>query len=206
MYYSNQLYKLYNNDKIKKIIISFSVFSPGHSIIKTKRVPLTVIFKVLTGINYQDMNIAKEKNLIKLENVYKSFLNKNFLLEKNYRGQFEDYPVGFNENAEEISLKHYKNNKREFSQMHYLEEILDLAKINNQKVSIVICPVTEKYKSFLPNSAELFSDLYKIVSKYINVNVLNFYDFADFTNEYFFDSDHLNYEGASKLTKLIKKY
>lgn len=86
LYYTNQLYKLYNNDKIKKIIIAFSVFSPGYSLIKTKRVSMPVKFKVLTDINYQDINIAKENNLVKLEKIYKSFCNKKLIIDKNYRG------------------------------------------------------------------------------------------------------------------------
>ena len=46
-----------------------------NSIIKTKRVSMAVKFKVLTGINYQDINIAKEKNLVKLEKAYKYYCN-----------------------------------------------------------------------------------------------------------------------------------
>ena len=206
LYYTNQLYKLYNNDKIKKIIIAFSVFSPGHSIIKTKRVSMAVKFKVLTGINYQDINIAKEKNLVELEKAYKYYCNKKLILDEKYRGGYErseDYPAGFNDNAEEISAKHLKNNKREISQMHYLEEIFEISKKNNQKVLIIIPPATKKYKDFLPDSDELFASLYHLIEKYEHVNFLNFYDTNDFTDEYFFDSDHLNYEGACKLTKLI---
>ena len=63
----------------------------------------------------------------------------------------------------------------------------------------------EDFKKWLTSDKILFNELYNLsISE--NFEILNFYNNKLFTNEDFFDFDHLNSIGANKLTDLIHKY
>ena len=210
LYYGYNLYKKLNNPSLKNIVIAFSVFTPGLSIIKTQCADLCIPYKVLFDIDYQDFDVAEEKQLFKLEDNIKKeiemYLSKD-VVSKQYRGNLVWYPhKKFNaQKARERALKHYKNNQRENNQMNFCVDLLKDARANGQKIYFVLPPVTKSYRDALPEKDIVFKYLYNLVKAYDHAKILDYYDTdyfderADFTNE-----DHLNKKGAQKLSVLIR--
>ncbi len=78
-----------------------------------------------------------------------------------------------------------------------------MAKKNNVNVYVVIPPFTQDYKSCIPEYNELFSGIIQLCNKN-NVKLISFYNSNEYTNEDFYDTDHLNLRGAEKFTKKLK--
>ncbi len=192
--------------KIKTIVLFYSVFSPGHQQIRTRDFDICSIYKAVCQIDYQDENIAKEKQLEKLTSKfnkqYKHF-KKKFKLNIQYRGNETSFKTATKtKEASERALPHFKNNQRNNNQTQYVEKIYNIAKENNAKLLIVIPPATKSYKDCLPSSDVLFKELYELQKK-LNFNIINVYDNTSFNDNDFKDWDHLNLTGAEKLTKII---
>ena len=83
--------------------------------------------------------------------------------------------------------------------------IFDKAIERNQKVFVVIAPMTSVYRSVLPASEELFEKLYNLAENYQNVTILNYYDSDKFSDTDFYDGDHLNKYGTEKSTAMINE-
>ena len=212
LYYSYELYKLLNkkNENIKNVLLSFSVFTPGHCLIKTNEDKLAVLYKILFGIDYQFPEIAKEKHLYLLENIYKNKIKKYLKKEhfdENYRGgmpkNYSDTTNLDSQKAKKIALKHLKNYHRKESQMYLLEQLIKDTDKNCQKFFIVIAPMPEEYRNNLPSKEILFNDFRSLCAKYSNVKIIDLYDSPLFIKEDFFDEHHLNIKGALKSTEVI---
>lgn len=76
LYYAYNLYRTFNTASVKDIILSFSVFTPGHILIMTRMAKFCVLYKIIFGIEYQDVKIAEKKGLIKLEKRYRKEINR----------------------------------------------------------------------------------------------------------------------------------
>ena len=212
LYYSYELYKLANqkNKHIKNVLLSFSIFSPGHCMIKTSESKLTVLYKLLFGIDYQYKEDAKKNNLYKYEKKYekrvKDYL-KNFKCNPNFRGGMpETYYDTTNidpERAKWRALKHLKNNKREVSQMYLLKNLIEDTKKNNQTLYIIIPPSPEEYLKPLPDKKYLYNELYDMCQNYDHIKIVNLHDGTLFEHTDFFDECHLNIKGAKKASKII---
>lgn len=211
LYYAYNLYKEFNNSNIKNIVIAFSVFTPGLSIIRTICSDFCIPYKVLLDIPYQDNEVAIKKQLYLKENKCKTEIEeykKNFKIEYPCNGNLLRYPhKKFNKKkACDRALKHLKNNKRENSQMHYCVDIIELATKNNQNIFFVLPPTTKTYREVLPPKEIIFKELINVVQNYSNAKILNYFDtdyfdeVKDFTNE-----DHLNRQGAIKLASFVRK-
>ena len=215
LYYSWELYKLLNkeNPNIKNVIISYSVFTPGHCMIKTNENKVSVLYKVMYGIDYQYPHIARKKLLPLFEKHFKSTVDKyleTHNLDKTYRGGMpNDYFETCNinpEKAKEIALKHYKGNQRETEQLTYMKKILEATIEKNQNLLILLSPMSEEYRVNLPEKEKLFSKLYNLCSDYPKVKILDMYDSKDVVHEEFYDEHHLNLKGAVKITRFINKF
>lgn len=208
LYYSYELYKKYNNPEIKNIIISFSVFTPGHVLVLGSNAILACYSKLIFGIDYQYQDAAKKKKLYSEEKKFKKIIGKyleKLNLESSYRGEHRNHnPIKIDEKrAEIIALKHYKNNQRELNQIDFCKKLIEATQENGQKLYFILPPALEIYKKHLPSSEAIFKPLYEVILGQKHVEVLNFYDSDDFIEEDFADSDHLNLKGAEKLTKMI---
>lgn len=208
LYYSYKLYEKFNNPSLKNIVLFYSVFSPGNQTIKTRFADVSSIYKVVCGIDYQDEKEVKKQKLKRsesyLKNQYKKFI-KNFVFESNYRGNENTYITCFKPPyASERAEKHYKNNQRNNNQTKYVGMINNLVKQSGANLLVVIPPVTKAYKNFLPESKELFKELFCLAEN-SDINILNLYSEDLFEDCEFVDWDHLNIEGANKLTKIINK-
>lgn len=208
LYYSYSLYKKYCHMPVKNIILFYSVFSSGAQTIKTNYTSIAPIYKIVTGIDYQDYKTAKEKKLFSKEASFaKQFkmYKKTFSADIAYRGNEVTYETAIKaEQASYRALPHLKNNQRNNNQTSYVEEIYKLSSTHNAKLYVVISPATKQYKECLPPSEILFKDITKL-QETLNIKVFNMYDCEQFNDDDFKDWDHLNINGAKKLTALIKE-
>lgn len=213
LYYSYHFYKFLNSNSTKRVLLSFSVFSPGDVTIKSKSDGICVLYKLIYGIPYQFDNIAEEKKLKQLEKPllkkiekYKRKLknSQNYIYDKPRDAKILDKSPKAIENIKIRAGKHLKINHRP-TQMEYLHKLLEATKANSQEFYIILSPVTSFYKSALPPSDVIYAELYKIIDndKYPNAKIINFYDSEDFTDDDFMDGDHLNSQGAKKFTELL---
>ena len=210
LYYAYNLYKKLNQKSLKNIIIAFSVFTPGLSIIRTKCSDLCVPYKVLMNINYQDAEVAQSKNLFESEKIIEKEIElykKNLKIPENYFGNLLRFPgAKFNsEKAQKRALGHYKNNQREISQIDFCAKIIEEARVNNQKVYFVLPPCTKEYRKALPETKKVFEVLYQLVEQNDNAEILNYYDKDLFDKSEYSNEDHLNRKGAIKLAKLVRE-
>lgn len=211
LYYSYHLYKKYNNKNLKNVVVSYSVFSSGYQILKTSNNFQTLLYKLVFGIDYQFLDIARERKMYLREPFYFPIVKralKKTKIDKNYRGQEEKYYVSkkFLDESyiEKMVKRHTKNNNRENNQIDYVEKMIELAKENNQNLIFVITLHSKTYRKYIQNEEKLFEKLYKKVGEdNKNVKILNY--FSDprfqgtFEQEFFLDS----LKGAELLTSLV---
>lgn len=210
LYSSYELYKIYNNENIKNIIMCFSVFTPGQKLCLGSVAEASAMLKVIFGIEYQHPDMIDMDKTKKRENFYRTEFKrylKKLKLKDTYRGNLTKHGkmrTG-EEHIKDIALKHLKNNQRENDNMQSCIDLINETKKNNQNLYFVIPPVTNCYKSVLPSSDVMFKKLYDVVENQPHVKVLNFYDSNEYIDSDFHDGDHLKTCGAEKLTKAINE-
>lgn len=211
LYYSYQIYKKYyeNFPNLKNIIIFYCPFSQGLDSEYTGHFTSMIAHHVFMGIPYHNEDRALSVDFKSFERI----LQKDyFKIEKAISDYSNEY-IGFTrdnilseEFIKNVALGHMKNNKRTDRENIYLISLINEAKKNNQNVWVVIPPFMFSYRKYLPEEKSIFSNLYLIEKKYSNVKVLNYFDARNFDEtKDFTDYEHLNKQGAEKLTKEIKK-
>lgn len=209
LYYSYELYKKYAQN-IKNVVLDFSYFSPFHVTVKTLYAPNAMVIKLLTGIDYQFSEVAKEKKLDKLEKMYGKYILKSYnkkvnFLPDNYTGLVMSYNNSYNAPSEDTIKTMKKTFNREHIQMQYLNKIAEETIKNNQNLLIVCPPLSADFiKNFKSETDIVISELYDNLKNYPQVKVLNCFEDNDFTNSDFDDIEHLAYSGAKKLTQKIQ--
>lgn len=216
LYGSYKLYQYANHDGLKNIIISFSSFSPFNSIINSPRPYLATILNVLCGIEYQDAPISKRMLITRYRKSVKREIKhiKPKLKQKHsfddYIGNFAFYPDRIYQKDDELMTRYAINDFHRFltlkhDPVYYLAQLIREAQQNNQKVFIVITPIIDKlYKDLMIPYETLFAEVYALQNNYSNVKVLDYYNDSRFTENDFYDWQHLNLVGAKKLTKIIR--
>lgn len=207
LYYSYHLYEKYGYN-CKNIILTYSVFSKGLCLIKTKEIELCILLKEIFKINYQFKAIARRKNLYWLEPLYriqikKYFKNSDFSRKRKTR-ENEIELMNTIKYIQERAKKHYKNYLREDDQLLYLDKFMEKTKENEQNLILILPPAMNSYKDVLPNGNELFEHLIKRCEKYKHIKILDFYNSNLFTEDDFIDGDHLNENGQIKITEMVK--
>ncbi len=212
LYYTYNYYHKYQNENLKNVIVGFSVFTQGSSLIMQSLANICVLHKILCGIEYQYPDVARKKKLYSNEKRYRKLVDKYLSkthFSKDFRGELlkysENIQVHSAEKVKERALKHYKNNVRKNSQMEYCKKLLDETAYNNQKLFFVIPPCSEIYREPLPTGEIIFENLYKLCSNYTHVQIINLYGSNEFSLNDFIDGDHLNKWGAEKMTEIIHK-
>ena len=105
--------------------------------------------------------------------------------------------------------RYRKNYLKEFTpqrtQGQYLKMLLKKAKESNQRLVLIISPVTNDYLKALPSSADIdiFLNFVCESANQQEVPLFNYYQVVDFGKELFFDPHHLNWNGTQKFSKLI---
>lgn len=202
LYYSYRLYlTLQNAEKLKTIYLFFSVFSTGLEVIRTSDKEICAYFKYFFNIDYQyptEDNKFK-KNIIACEH----FISKNKLTHTNYLGYkplFYFYPENYSVNLR--AETHLRENQRDNCQFHYLHLLYQSILKNNQKLVIIIPPARKDYREALPEKSILFGRVKKF-SNDNKIELIDLYDMELFLESDFGDFDHLNRNGAQKLSLFI---
>lgn len=191
--------------KIKNIIVFYDVFHAGLQLEKTRNALRTVPYKLFYNIDYafplSKQNIKAESSLIKkLQKRYQSMPMPS----PSYRGNIK-HPTS-HKSSKDTELKvqgHLKNNMRGNNQDAYIESLAKQTEARNQNLFIVTSPYRQDYLSFLPPYETVFSQLLRIAKEHPSVHILNYQNDKDFSDDDFYDSDHLNQQGAEKLTNKI---
>lgn len=214
LYYSNALYRKYKNklSNLQNIILFYSIFSPGSSLIKSSENWRCCHYKMAFGINSPSKDFDKlielQTELIKKQKDY--FEIANIKPKTDYRGANIDLkgkamtPIKNVAALRKRVLSHIKCNLRNHDQNKYLKKLIEVGHKDGRNVFIVISPLRKEFRDYLANYEVLFDDLLKITKEY-KVRILNFFEDKRFKAEDFFDYDHLNLAGAEKLTNYIRK-
>jgi hypothetical protein len=84
-----------------------------------------------------------------------------------------------------------------------LKEIIALARFNNIKMILVYTPEYYENYALILNRKEIFDEYRKIAKDYH----VEFWDYSDtpltHSTEYFYNSQHLNYKGATEFSKMF---
>ena len=206
--YSFLLYKYVtkNYPHIKKFILFYSVFSPGHEVEKSpkEREICPVMNEIFhLGVEYE------EESLIKLSDEFRGkfdFYRFKCQFKNGYLPLTEDDSTP--EEVIRIVNSHLKLNKKNISNI-YLIKLLLYAKKYGHQINIVIPPARSDYKNRIKISTDfLFRSLYEIIYDFNidhEINLINFWDDKSFVDSYFNDCHHLHCqrEGSKLLTKKI---
>lgn len=208
LYYSYNLYKKYMDifPNLKNIIVFYAVFSSGLDTEYTSYFYSAIAQHVYFGIPYHNEDKAIELNF---EGFEKAIKNKHFSLLKAAQKLSSDY-VAEKERfvsediVKQTALNHLKNNQRQVDQNIYLQNLCRQASERQQQVTVIIPPFVSLYKSVLPDEKEIFKTLYALADDNPNLKILSYYNSNAFSDDDFADYEHLNRQGAEKLTALIK--
>ncbi|MCR9581209.1 hypothetical protein [Vibrio antiquarius] len=187
--------------KLKNIVIFFSVFTPGLSLIKTREKYRCVAYKYFFDVEYQENGLIETKNEKKIIAAIKKTNKPDVDLD--YNGYDEKSVFGSIDDAQSRVRTHIRENKREPDQMIWLDRLIAGCEQAGYNLLIVIPPVRSNYRSILPNESELFEKLYSINNG--RANIESFYDSEIFSDDDLGDTDHLNESGAKKLKNQVIK-
>lgn len=208
LYYSFRLYEKHAGTarRLEKIILFFSVFSAGFELEKTGEKERCVFYKTIYGLPYKNREFMPRDERRGKEKQVRKFL-KGATPSGDPAGNCRyDFFFAPGTDVRARAEAHLQNSRRENDQMLYFKKLCSLARKKGHALFIVIPPARTDYKSFLPSSRIIFYNLFnKLPPPQEGIQVLNFYDDPDFGFGDFGDMDHLNQNGAIKLTQKIKE-
>lgn len=209
LYTSYKLYEKFNTKHLENVVLSYSNFSPWSHLVRGLSSDYTIYFKLLADIDYEEKLYAKKYNLY-----LKEFLNVSYIynqykkmkVEDSYRGNFTNYPNDYKELTSEMkeTILKAENRRRDCFEKYVLRLINDTA-MRNQNLYFVITPQGKELREILAEKGEMFKELYEITEKYNHIHIIDLYDSPLFEKSDFYDWQHLNYNGALKLTKIVKE-
>ena len=209
LYTAYEIYRKWGRgSRVKDIIVFYSVFSPGDNNVLSPSKGVSVGIKAATGIDWLEerpgMYPQLEGAVWKCRRKCRRHLKRNKPLPGDL-GNERMYLPFKTATAEERALAHLKGNKRNSKMNVYLEKLIEDADKVGQKVWIVVPPASGGYREALKNEKDMFSGVESFARRYSNTKLLNhFYD-DDFTDDDFIDWDHLNNQGAKKLTSKVRQ-
>jgi hypothetical protein len=199
------IYKSYSHkfDKLDNIIVFYSVFSSGYSLINTSSRYLTVVYNYFFGTSYDNYNLidSKYEKLIigKCDEITKVGLD----VEIDYKGYENKTYYMKNISAKSRVKTHLRENLREPDQLEWLVLLNKEIIKDNRRLTVVIPPARSDYKAKLPSEDVVFKKI--IDAQLENVEIINLYNSQFFLDSDFGDTDHLNDDGAKKMTIKLKE-
>lgn len=212
---ANGLYEIYRTlqiatekcPKLKKVVCFVSFYQCGYSEIRGSGAKWCQALDNLLGIEY-DYSLNKVHNYELTACALTQLLSNNE--EKNF-GRI--YCQGYNFTGIDVAPVHEKDKERAAhhfkiyanykSEIVWLQKICDWVKKHNQELYLINSPERSDYKQViaeLSNGADVLAEIKNIAQKN-NVPFYNFND--DFNDSDLADSDHLNFNGAVKMTRKI---
>ena len=206
LYYSYELYKKYADycPNLKNVCITYSVFSSGYELQKTINRRLAYYYKKVFNIDFKyhpEFGLL-EKELEILDNISVQKVSKGFT-------GYKEHEINFNYNKAVNELKsHLKNAFRNNGQEKFIELFYNLAQKKNHNLYIIIPPHSPEYqKQILSIAKDLNYDPQKIFEPLYSINknltILNYFNNKNFTDNDFYDWEHLLASGAIKFTNFL---
>jgi hypothetical protein len=156
-------------------------------------------FEILNGTMFS--NVKRIYNYLKNKESSITVSNKGFGL--NFSSDIKN---DLEETGKVAALRHTHNNKDMFLyNTKNIEGIIEWCKNHNTKLMFLTFPAYYTYRNKLDKEQlnETINYMKYIDDKYNFVYYYNLLEDENFTEEYYFDADHLNELGAIKLTKYI---
>lgn len=202
LYYSYKIYDKYaNSPKLKNIILFYSVFSPGYLIELSPEEWRSDLYKFFFDIPYRFSTEYEKQPVLNDLALFIADV-KNAPHDFHYTGNCPHTAFNPPDTDPEIRAKaHLKGAVRDENQNSYLESMAKLAFEKGHNLYVIIPPYRSDYTSFLPSFEETFSALLKLKE----INIISFFSDKRFSDSDFGDTDHLNENGAKKLTNLIRE-
>lgn len=208
MYQSFKLYEKYADylPKLDTVVLFFSVFSSGAEMQKTVNVPLCQYYKAVFDIDFkypwEGKYCGKEikwmaDRLPPVNPAYKGY--------EPVVGQFK-YETAYGD-----LIAHIKHALRGNHQEDYVRQIYELAEKHGHRLIVVIPPHSPEYRRVLDEECRkkgvdgktLFYPLFAVRQK-CDFDLLDYFSDDRFTNDDFWDWEHLNPAGATKFCNLLK--
>lgn len=208
LYRSYELIKNINHiKKIKRVIMTYSLFSNGFLLDKTKDgikdcYLSDVFLNIKTNAAYTDNDI----HILNLIRKYaKTYTIENYYYKNTFGDKINNYYFMVNISAEQRVGGHIKHNRRNNNLNGYIEKTVHYCKENNIELIIIVTPVrddyiaeTNKYGDYQTHYKNLIDITFKnnIPLLFYDNKVMKYDDFGDF--------DHLTNKGAYKFTSILK--
>ncbi|MED4454435.1 D-alanyl-lipoteichoic acid biosynthesis protein DltD [Metabacillus fastidiosus] len=214
-------------ENIKYSVISLAYYSFGYDLSKSKNVRTlrTEIYYPILGTVH---NYHPGKEFIKEYDNYSSICKK--LLTEDFSRQLYNImePIGRNtidrtlrkefssqkmtheevlkekESVEKDFKKRYPDTVKENTQI--LKSYLNLLKENSIKPIIVVCPVSKFYQENASDDIKVeFDKIINDMKQEYDFQIIDLFYSDKFVDSDFYDSSHLNYNGAEKFTNILNK-
>jgi hypothetical protein len=204
LYYSFKLAEYYLNriKTLNRVFLFYADFSPGFEVQKSSDKLISALYCLLYGFPPMISNDRDLENF-KWWFYLKTLIDPIKVASKlDYRGYKEQFTNFSGDYLLKRANNHLKHNKRNNNQTQFLEEMLKLGA--EFSLVVVIGPTRKDYRDLLPDKEFLFRELYSLQKRHM-FKILDFYADDSFLSDDFQDADHLNHNGARKLTLKIKE-
>jgi GTP:adenosylcobinamide-phosphate guanylyltransferase len=213
-----KLLKKYGNklNKLELIIVPVSYFSMTSRLLDGEEKWRVKNYNIYYNINAgsyllkNHFEILNGTMLSNVKRIYNYLKNRESSITVSKRGFGLNFSADVKNDLEEsgkaAALRHTTNNKDMFLYNEKnIENIIEWCKNHNTKLIFLTFPAYCTYRDNLDKEQlnETINYMKYIDDKYNFVYYYNLLEDENFTEEYFFDADHLNVLGAIKLTKYI---
>lgn len=161
----------------------------------------------------RQMSIVLTQNFYKTRELLKRYIKKGSILDCDIKGWGTNYKKENRINPEQIAARRAKIQEDGLTDFRLnaqrLQKMISVCKKRNIKVIIVSMPQTRIYEHYL-NQNKLKAIIKRCKNFQINntetVHYLNLFHDERFTNDDFYDADHLNNVGAIKCSKIVNQF
>jgi len=204
LYLSYELYRRFADlPKLNTVVLFYSIFSPGFETERTSEKDYCLYYRYFWGIPLRylpDRYFAcKTKLLEKYLRKHPATAIGDYRGENSYRW-FVHSSVSLDSRVE----SHLKNNNRHNGQTGYVRKMAELAQAKGHRLVVVVPPFRRDFTSRLPPFRQLFAELLELSVDHPEMQIMSFVGDGAFVDSDFGDMDHLNRQGAEKLTIKIK--
>lgn len=166
------------------------------------------IYRDIKPSKYLSYQVTKLLPIIKYHNRWKSLTNKDFTNKVNYTWNYDLKGYIYNTNTMSSKKKNHMKKKKESKNIskinkYYLNKIINTCNDNNIKLILISTPSTKNWNYTKHNGVKLFAKENNL--QYIDLN-LNNVTKIDWKKDSRDAGDHLNYNGAKKVSKYLGQY
>lgn len=182
--------------KLKNCVLYYSVFCPGFELIKTVEKYRQLVYSKIFEYNLPDSITLNPKHVSYVLKCIDKADNVN--CDISYYGY--QRKSDFAETPASVRVAHHlRENIREPDQLKWLELLADEIDKDRRRLFIVLPPYRSDYKKLLPAKSIIYKKLFSINFPSSTV-IVDFHDSEIFNDSDFGDTDHLNEQGAKKIT------